>query len=88
MNNQSFNPDPTQTLQKSIDNLRLALLQVVTHSDLSDQTKWFLNDLVKEILLSAEGNEGNPDLEAAPLRIDSVVKSRMSDALHDKVRGD
>lgn len=63
MMSEKFNSDNAASLQQCIDNLRQAILQVVTHEDVSEETKIFLTNLVRQIIVKAgDGPTSSTDL--------------------------
>jgi len=59
---ENFTSNTAESLSQCLSNLRQALLQVVTHEDISEETKLFLANLVKEIIVKAEDGESRSDI--------------------------
>lgn len=83
--NININIDGAPPLRDCLDNLRQAIIQVVTHDDIPPESKWFLTDLVKEIIVRVERGEGG--LEGRSLTVDNLTVSSLNDVIQDLQRG-
>ncbi|MFN6201618.1 MAG: hypothetical protein ACK562_08575 [Acidobacteriota bacterium] len=83
--NINTNIDSAPPLRDCLDNLRQAIIQVVTHDDIPPESKWFLTDLVKEIIVRVERGEGG--LEGRSLTVDNLTVSSLNDVIQDLQRG-
>ena len=89
MMKEKMNFDSAPPLRDCLDNLRQAITQVVTHDDIPTESKWFLTNLVKEIIVRVERGEGGPEsrsLTADNLTVNSLAKS-LNEIIQDLPQG-